>query len=256
MATEIETTLVILGNNPRNLVDELSAHKTIGPYHLTFRVTKVFTDTYYDTTDRSLSGKGIALRTRDISGSTIFCIKKGERIEDTGASVREELELPWSKKCLDHAGRIIQNPPTHINNAPCDTDSPAQCLESLGLFPIQSRKTKRHAFDVSYAPGNETIAEIAVDEVGYSISGCTILHCEIEVEAKDPSASGHIVRVTDHMKSLHPEALMRWDHNKLITGIAMEALMKDGKIASIPGSITRLSRFSYDMIDAFLKKMP
>jgi hypothetical protein len=35
----------------------------------------------------------------------------------------------------------------------------------------------------------------------------------------------------------------------------MEELMKDGRIASVPGGMTRLSRSSYDVIDAYLKKI-
>jgi len=35
----------------------------------------------------------------------------------------------------------------------------------------------------------------------------------------------------------------------------MEELMKDGRIAAIPGRMTRLSRSSYGVIDAYLKKM-
>ena len=109
--------------------------------------------------------------------------------------------------------------------------------------------------DVSYAPREETIAELALDEVSYSISGCSILHYEIEVEAKGLSGETHLVRFTDLIRQTYPARLMRWDHNKLITGIAMEELIKDGRIASIPGRMTRLSRSSYDAIDAYLKKM-
>jgi len=255
MATEIETTLVVLGAEPQNLMEELSAHKAIGPYHLTSKGMKVFTDTYYDTVERSLSGSGIALRTRDAAGSVIFCIKQGEHMQDTGAVAREELELPWSRQCLDHAGRIIQDPPTSPIKIPSDMDSPMQCLARLGFFPIQSRKTQRRLSDVSNALRKGTIAELALDEVSYNISGCSILHYEIEVEAASPCFENHIVRLTDLLKTSYPEILIPWDHNKLITGIAMEELMKDGRIAYVPGGLTRLSRSSYDAIDAFLKKM-
>jgi inorganic triphosphatase YgiF len=255
MATEIETTLVVLGDEPQNLMEELSTHKAIGPYHLTSRGMKVFTDTYYDTFNRSLSGSGIALRTRDTAGSVIFCIKQGEHIQGTGTVVREELELPWSRQCLDHAAHIIQDPLISPIKVPSDMDSPTQCLACLGLVPIQSRKTKRLVFDVSYTLREETIAELALDEVSYSISGCSILHYEIEVEAKGPSCETHLVRFTDLIRQTYPDRLMRWDHNKLITGIAMEGLMKDGSLSAVPGKIIRLSRSSYDAIDAFLNKM-
>jgi inorganic triphosphatase YgiF len=256
MATEIETTLVVLGDEPQNLLEELSTHKAIGPYHLTPRGVKVFTDTYYDTVERSLSGRRVALRTRETADSVIFCIKQGEHIQGTGTAVREELELPWSRQCLDHAGRIIQDPCTNTIKVPSNLDSPTQCLACLGLVPIQSRKTKRLVFDISDALREETFAELALDEVSYSISGCSILHYEIEVEATSPSFENHIVRFTDLLRSSYPEKLMRWDHNKLITGNAMEELMKEGRIASVPGKMAHLSRSSYDVIDTYLRKIP
>jgi len=253
MATEIETTLVVLGDEPQNFMEELSAHKALGPYHLTSRGIKVFTDTYFDTVERSLSGRGIALRTRDTEGSVIFCIKQGEHILGTGTALREELELPWSRQCLVHAAHIIQDPLISIIKVPSNMDSPTQCLACLGLVPIQSRKTKRLVFDVSYSGREEPIAELALDVVCYCISDKGIFHYEIEVEATSPSFENHIVLFTDLLRTSYREKLMRWDHNKLITGIAMEELMKDGRIASILGGMTRLSRSSYDVIDAFLK---
>jgi inorganic triphosphatase YgiF len=255
MAKEMETTLVVLGDEPQNLIEELSAHKAIGPYHLASRGMKVFTDTYFDTVDRSLTKRRIALRTRDMAGSVIFCIKKGEHILGTGAVVREELEFPWSKQCLDHAATIIQDPPTNPVKVPSHMNSAPHCLACLGLFPIQSRETTRLVFDVSCASTEEIMAELALDEVSYSICGCSILHYEIEVESRSFSTEHQMVLFTDLLRNTYPHKLMRWDHNKLITGIAMEKLMKDGRIASVPGKIIRLSRSSYDVIDAFLKKM-
>lgn len=255
MATEMETTLVVLGDEPQNLMEELSTHEVIGPYRLASRGMKVFTDTYFDTLERSLSGRGIALRTRDTAGSVIFCIKQGERIQATGAAVREELEFPWSVQCLDHAARIIQAPPTSPIEVPSHVDSPTQCLARLGLFPVQSRKTIRLVLDVSSVDRRETIAELALDEVSYSISGCSILHYEIEVEGTNSSSENHIVCFTDLLRNSYPHKLMRWDHNKLITGMAMEELIKDGTLVTVPGKMTRLSRSSYDVIDAFLKKI-
>lgn len=255
MATEMETTLVVLGDEPQNLMKELSTHVVIGPYHLASRGMKVFTDTYFDTLERSLTKRGIALRTRDTAGSVIFCIKQGEHIQATGAVVREELEFPWSGQCLDHAARIIQSPLMNTKKLPFNLDSPVQCLAGLGLVPLQSRKTKRLVFDVSYAQRKEIIAELALDEVSYSISGCSILHYEIEVEAAGSSNENHIIRFTDLIRNSYPHKLMRWDHNKLITGMAMEELIKDGTLASVPGRMTHLSRSSYDVIDAFLKKI-
>ena len=142
MATEIETTLVVLGDEPQNFMEELSAHKAIGPYHLTSRGIKVFTDTYFDTAERSLSGRGIALRTRDTEGSVIFCIKQGEHILGTGTALREELEFPWSRQCLDHAAHIIQDPLISLIKVPSHMDSPHNALPAWDLFLFSHGRQK------------------------------------------------------------------------------------------------------------------
>jgi hypothetical protein len=63
-----------------------------------------------------------------------------------------------------------------------------------------------------------------------------------------------MARFTELMRTSYPDKLMRWDHNKLVTGMAMERLMKDGRIGSAPQGAPCLDRSSYHAIDAYLKK--
>lgn len=251
---EIETTLIILGENPEFLMGEIASRAVIDVYRLTGKGTKVLHDTYYDTQVRYLSGQGIAVRTREKAGSVLFCIKQRERIEDAGAAVREELELPWSMQCMDHVARIMQKVPMNLNKIHFRADSPSQCLACLGLVPIQTRETRRQAFDISCCGKEGIIAELALDEVCYFMSGCRILHYEIEVEAKGPSCETDMMHLTDLIRQAYPDRLTRWDYNKLLTGFAIERLISEGMIAVQPGKALHLSRSSYDAIDVFLKK--
>jgi hypothetical protein len=251
---EIETTLIILGENPELLMGEIASRAFIGAYRLIGKGTKVLQDTYYDTQMGYLSGQGIAVRTREKAGSVLFCIKQRERIEDAGAAVREELELPWSMQCMDHVAQIMQNAPMNLNEICFRLDSPSQCLACLGLVPIQTRETRRQAFDISRSGKEGIIAELALDEVCYFISGCCILHYEIEVEAKGPSCEPDIMHLTDLIRQAYPDRLTRWGYNKLLTGLAVERLISEGMLAVQPGKALHLSRSSYNAIDVFLKK--
>ena len=253
MSLEIETKLIVPGGCPEILREEIASHKAFGQYHLSPAGMKVFQDTYYDTPQQSLSRQGIAVRTREMAGPVLFCIKKNELIRDGGAAIREELELPWSRQCMDHVIKIMGKASMKTNTLPSDEAPPSQCLTLLGLMAIQTRETRRQAFDISCVGKEDIIAELALDDVCYLISGCRILHCEIEVEAKLPSSEPHIVLLTGLMRQAYPERLRRWDHNKLLTGLAIERFIAEGMLAVQPGEPLHLSRSSYDAIDAFLK---
>ncbi len=255
MVTEIETKLIVPGERPEILLGEIASHAAFGQYRLAPAGMKVFKDTYYDTPERSLSRQSIAVRTREKTGSILFCIKKNEFLKDGGAAVREELELPWSRQCMDHVIKIMEKASRKTSTLPSDEASPSQCLTRLGLVAIQTRETKRQEFDISCAGKEDIIAELALDEVCYLISGCRILHYEIEVEAKVPSCEPHIVFLTGLIRQAYPDRVTCWDHNKLLTGFALERLVSEGMLSVQPGETLHLHRSSYDAIDVFLKNL-
>jgi adenylate cyclase class IV len=255
MVTEIETKLIVQGERPEILLREIASHAAFGQYRLAPAGMKVFQDTYYDTPERSLSRQCIAVRTREKAGSILFCIKKNEFIKDGGAAVREELELPWSRQCMDHVIKIMGKASMKTNTLPSDEASPSQCLLRLGLVTIQTRETRRQEFDISCAGKEDIIAKLDLDEVCYLISGCRILHYEIEVEAIVPSCEPHIVLLTGLIRQAYPDRLTRWDHNKLLTGFALERLVSEGILAVQPGETLHLHRSSYNAIDVFLKNL-
>ena len=255
MVTEIETKLIVSGERPEILLGEIASRAAFGQYRLAPAGMTAFQDTYYDTSERSLSKQGIAVRTREKPGSIFFCIKKNEFLKNGGAVVREELELPWSRQCMDHVIKIMGKASRKTNALPSDEASPSQCLTRLGLVAIQTRETRRQEFDISCAGREDIIAELALDEVCYLISGCRILHYEIEVEAILPSCEPHIVLLTGLIRQAYPDRLTRWNHNKLLTGFALERLVSAGMLSVQPGEPLHLHRSSYDAIDAFLKNL-
>jgi inorganic triphosphatase YgiF len=251
MALEIETKLVVLGDDREALLEGLARRTALGPYRLAPAGIEMFRDTYYDSPGCLLSGQRIALRTRETERSVVFCIKHSERVKDSGVAEREELETPWSPQCLDQAARILRRAPMEALYTPPGFEDPLHGLARLGLAPIQSRQTRRQALDVRDAEG-KILAELALDEVCYHVAGGTVLHCEIEAEAKGCGDVSLIEHVTGLVSRLYPDRLIRWDYNKLITGLALERLMGEGRLPAPSGKILLLDRSGYTAIDAFI----
>jgi len=262
MAVEIETKLIILADEPGIVMEKIASSGTIGECSLTNRRTQLLYDTYYDTPSRTLSGRRVALRTRDCCGEssepspTIVCIKQGEHRDASGAFLREEVEFAWSRECLDRIVRTLQLFCLPAGDIPPGQDNPQECLSCIGLVPIQERKTQRNVLDASWVGSPETgiIAELALDTVRYDIHGCQVLHHEIEVEAKTPGSEVFVAGLTGLLRQAFRDELSPWDHNKLITGLALEHLHAQGILPARSGQTLHLSRPLYDAVDAFLKQ--
>jgi inorganic triphosphatase YgiF len=137
MATEIETKLVVIADDPQALMDEIACRERMGGYLIKPLGVRNFTDTYYDTPDRTFTTRGVAVRTRDREGSVIFCIKGNERIREDGVALREELEMPWSARCIEHIERVMQNGPAGERKLLSETDTPDSTLASWGFSPYR-----------------------------------------------------------------------------------------------------------------------
>jgi len=256
MPVERETKLVILGDEPGAVMEEIASKKSLGTYRLKRNRTQSLKDTYYDTTDRSLSTRGIALRIRQVGKGVIFCIKQDERSDESGVKLRDEIELSWSQ---DNREEII----SHLEgiSLPAGGRNPAQetpdkFLKDMGLSVIHKRETRRitlnAAADIEHGEG--IIAEIALDATCYFINECRVLHHEIEVEAKGGDSDMHIVYLTDFLRKAYGVRLMPWDHNKLLTGLALERLFAEGKLTAMPGKTMYLNRSYYEELDALMRK--
>ena len=255
MPAEIETKLVILGDESEAVLKEIASYDVIGMYKLQHGKTKKLQDTYFDTPAKALSGQGIALRTREQEGSVVICIKKDERTDEHGTTHRDETELPWSSESLASILKTLPDIPVPTGAIDIKARTPRKYLEELGLISIHERQTQRHTMDVVslIEPEKGIIAEIALDKVNYLIGGSRILHYEIEVEAKAPGAVEHIVHLTDFLRKTYGDRIMPWVHNKLLTGFAMEQLYFQGKLSVPSGEALSMSRDSYNAINGFLK---
>lgn len=255
VAQEIETTLVVIHDDPADLMEGIASLRSLGGYRLAPGRSGTLRDTYYDTPSRLLSNRGIAVRTRMQGETTVFCIKQDERTDDAGATIREEIELPWSRQCIDYVAHILHKVSSGIHEVPSLMTSPGESLGCLGLLPIQARETVRLVLHARHpeGPTGEVVSEIALDRVCYSISSFRILHHEIEIEAASPDGLGAVMDLTGLLREHHAESLRPWRHNKLITGIALEQLIAEGRLPVMTGRFTSLNRAAYDEIELVLR---
>lgn len=255
MPAEIETKLVVLGDESEAILKEIASYDVIGMYKLLNGKTKMLQDTYFDTPAKALSGQGIALRTQEQEGSVVICVKKDEHTDERGTTHRDETELPWSSESLAYILKTLPDISVPAGTIDIKASTPRKYLEEIGLISIHERQTRRHTMDVValIEPEKGIIAEIALDKVDYLIEGSRILHYEIEVEAKVPGAVEHIVHLTDFFRKTYGDKIMPWVHNKLLTGFAMKQLYLLGKLSVPSGEALHMSRDSYNAVDVFLK---
>jgi inorganic triphosphatase YgiF len=253
MALEIEIKLIMAGDDPPALLKELASLPGIGPFSFRHKRTRMQRDTYYDTDIRSLSGQGIALRTREESDSIFLTVKRNEHVDERGASTREELEFRVSEQNLPRITQVLEGLPIITGGLNLRTVPIRKSLEDLGLVPIQDRQTERTLLEVtSSLESGKTVSELVLDTVCYKVGGAKVLHYELEVEAFGPEYQPMIIELTELLKQAYRDKLRRWDHNKLLTGFALEKLYALRK-TDADGEIIRLDAETYDAIDAILK---
>lgn len=253
MPEEFEVTLRVDSEDPQALFRDISAMKSIGFYALVSKGSMVIHDQYFDTPDRDLQKKRYALRLRSQGRDRLLCLKGKERANAWGGIRRLEIEGPWSEEIL---GKIVREAGMlHYEKASFHASDPAGTLEGLHLYMIQSRKTSRALFDIVLKIGDDSnvIGELALDEVCYEAGAQRFLHYELEVEAKGDQREDALKGFVTLLKESFPGVLKGWDHNKLITGFALEALVGQGSLSPDKRPDDLIPKHWYDSIEGWIK---
>ena len=255
MGIEIETTLLIDSSRTDAVMKNLAALDTIGPYKIVSKKACTIHDRYFDTKERSFMKRGLALRLRQIGSCYLLCLKGCERVNEWGAIERLEIEEIWSEKTLQAIIRILDETSIPIACNTFDNHDPVQTLHRHDLRIIQDRETDRVTRDIRSPRGTSRrlCAEMALDKVSYRFAGRCFKHFEVEIEAKPRAGEKHIEAITDLLKARFPQELKRWDHNKLITGYAIEALLDRGDVLCSIHDHEIIDFAGYAKIDAFIK---
>jgi len=224
---EVEAKLVVMAEAPRVVTDEVALLTSICGWTLTDHRSVAIRDVYFDLPTRSLEERGVALRLRSTADDVLLAVK-GPEIRVGQALQREELELPWAGGALDRIiARLLS---WGIEIPECrsygDSKEAHDVLGTLGLVLVQDRETRRRLGDVRQNQlSDNAIAELAVDEVIYHMSGRNVRHHEVEIELSSSGGGAVLEELIDWLCQRWP-VLEVWPHSKYATGKAIAALQE------------------------------
>lgn len=256
MGIEIETTLLIDSPQPEAILYHLADIDRIGPYEIISKGSCTIFDRYFDTKDRTFLKKRAALRLRQIGSTLMLCMKAKECVNEWGGIKRVEIEEAWCEETLERIICALDETSLEMDNLAFGEGDPAHTLNCLGLQCIQDRQTGRITRDIIDPESTSfaCCAEMALDTVNYRFGDRSFRHFEVEIEAKTDKSEKHIQAVVALLKAEFFGELKRWDHNKLITGYALETLVKRGAFRSGEQDRDVIDRPGYEKIDELIRK--
>lgn len=228
---ETEIALVIRSVRPEQIADEIARLDKLGRYRLTPAELHLLHDVYFDTHDGALQARRLALRIRIVNGTPLITLKGSLGRTEQGVANRRENELRWSRAAFARIARELQTHGIALVRATQSyrRDDPVGTLKRAGLHVIQDRITQRRVRNVISTTGR-VCAELAMDKTTF-LFGKQVVHLhEVEIEAK--SARVRVGEMAQQLEKLFAPALQRW-HNKLLTGQALETLLKQGLLPDL-----------------------
>lgn len=233
---------------------ELVGLRQILEYDLRPKRLRIIRDTYYDTSENSLRGRKISLRTRSLGGTMLISTKSDIRRVSGNVTRRRETELLWSYDSVRLIARNLRlkNPTVSVSRF---RSLPAsRTLASMGLNVIQERRTRREARDVverGRIP-TSTLAELAIDRVTYDFQGIKVGLSEVEVEAKSPGNLANVQEIAKTLISRYQPFLQQWFHGKFVTGLAIGRLLK---IKAFQGHLVKgnLGQNAFEVIERTIR---
>src|SRR2546427_893148 len=225
-SSEVEVVLIIHEDFDA-VLNQLSSLRSIRNYRLEPGPSKTIRDTYFDTPDGRLRKRGTNVRIREIDGAFFISTKWGARRTLKGATLRKEVEVPWSERALRN---LINDLKLELRGSPWLQSSeatPIESMKTIGLQIIQDRETKREVRYVSFGiKPTLVLAELAVDRVTYRIGNHNASIFEVEVEEKAKKSSSAVRDVTKALLHAYQPTLQKWSQGKFVTGLAIQRLLE------------------------------
>lgn len=252
---EIESILLILSDHPEELVKKIADKTSVGDFSLVNPLTKVLSDTYFDTPDHLLSRRKLNLRIRTDNQERWITMKTHPRRTLWGGMVRSEMEVPWSPDALEKVISELKIPPAQ-SPAPKGEEAasdPIGFLKGKGLVPIQHRETQRQVRGVTSGSNPASLlAELDLDSVLYDFDGQKIRMFEIEVESKSEKGPSVVKSVTRSLKGEYGALLRSWRHGKLATGNGIIRMLNAGELSPLIDSENRLRPAAFEKLNRIL----
>lgn len=249
---EREATLAVVGEEPARTADRIAGLRSLDGLRLEPLEARELDDVYLDRPGGLLQQRGLALRLRRAGdGSPRLAVKGDARPLPGGGVDRLELEAPWGREALEGARRALEGAGLPAEMLPRDPGGePVEALRATGWRVLQARTTVRRPRRLGAAAGGEGSGELVVDEVRFRPEGQLAVHREVEVECGSDDRLPS--RATRALRARFGEELRRWDHSKLATGRALEALLADGDPGLWVGPDGSLLARVYDRLEELL----
>ncbi|MEJ2719330.1 MAG: CYTH domain-containing protein [Deltaproteobacteria bacterium] len=253
---EEEVTLVVCSENPRAILEAISALTVIGDFRLHASDTLNVHDRYFDTADMSLWDRHVVLRLRQIESKRWITFKGPSRTDEDGFASRLEVEAEWSDHALTETLNQLAKSgielPLKANAG--DRSDPLDLFNALGLVVVQDRETLRMVRNIVPLADDGALAaaQLVLDSVSYRFHEMNVRHSEVEIEALTSDGARVLKTLAENLRDRFGGALQRWNHSKLATGWAIENLWHDLDMA---GCIKdgHLLPAAYEQIDRFLR---
>jgi len=251
MPEEFEAKLRVSSPDPEAVFREIEAQESFGEFRLFYENSRVICDHYLDTKGQDLRKKKSALRIRTGGPCPLICYKADEMIDEKGCICRTEIEGTWSKELLE---RIDSESGLNLLKNLSASDAPLSALIANGFIVIQSRETLRKTLAILAENDIEPMGELALDRVCYEVKNAKFLHYEIEAEAKGEKGRHSLPEFVSALCNAFPGVLLRWDHNKLITGFALEEILSLHTEALDPDTNGIIPEEWYTRMDELIRK--
>jgi hypothetical protein len=121
---------------------------------------------------------------------------------------------------------------TKVSKGDLASEDPGSLLQRLGFRFIQRRLAIRIARDI-FPPNikrGPAIGEMDMDRVDFMVGPKSIPHYELELEREPDNKGEDLAALSDEIMKKYPGSFIRWDHDKLATGLALEDMAKAGQI--------------------------
>jgi hypothetical protein len=253
---EIEAALIVYADAPAAIGQRLADLQTLAEFSLLPRATQAIEDIYFDTADRSLQARLIALRVRRLDRTTLVTMKADSHRTVAGED-RLEIEFPWSSSALHHVVSELRSRGVGVPASPGELGpaDPAAVMASMGLEQVQARVTTRTPRDVvACGAEGEPVAELAIDAVTYRFGEGRVGLLEVEVEAKGRGDACTVARITARLRDAFPAQLRPWPYGKLPTGQAIQQLLADGQLEGLTSQDGMLRPLACERIAELLNR--
>ena len=210
---------------------------------------QIIHDTYYDTPSHELKTKRFGLRIRNLISGTLLTLKGPATTSPSGGLERDEFESVPDEEFLTFLAKKIISLGVNLSENQKLCADPHDFLTSLGLFPIQKRRTARLTRRLYSQSSLNSSVELALDTVYYEIGSSKVIHSEIEVELMKDCSTQDYERLILHLKEAFLPLARVWGIDKLALGFWLRECHERGLLPRFVNEHGILDGKAYEAIE-------